>query len=146
MNQKDFPLGHVLSITTGRLCCDIGGVYEILNYVTGDNLFTHVLPRACRFAGPLILDQHPELSAAGTDEALAALDTAIATAQTPMEGIRKWLSGLQLKAEYAIATHVDKWEMRHPLADLAEEIGEDRVKARCIVVDPAETADVKVHT
>jgi hypothetical protein len=134
-----FPLGHVLSITTSRLCCDMGGVYEILNHVTGDNLFTHVLPRACRFAAPLILEQHPELAAAGTEAEMQRLTDEIAASKTPMDGIRAWLAGLPLKAEYEIAPHVDKWEAKHPLADLADEIGEDRVKARCVVIDPQNT-------
>lgn len=141
MNQKAFQISQVLSITTGRLCCDMGGVYEILNFVTGDELYTHVLPRACRFAGPLILEQFPELAKAGTEESLRMLDSDIVKAKAPMDGVRKWLTDLPLKQEYEIATHADKWEMKHPLADLADEIGEDRVKARCVVVAPQ--AEVK---
>ena len=45
---REFPLGVVLSITTGKLLCPIGDVYDILNFLTGDNLFTHQLPRAMR--------------------------------------------------------------------------------------------------
>jgi hypothetical protein len=138
--MKTFPLSFVLSITTSRLCCDIGGVYEILNHVTGDNLFTHVLPRACRFTAPLILEQYPELASAGTQEALAKLDAEIKAAKTPMDGVRKWLSVLSLKSKYAIASHSDKWESKDPLTDLADEIGEDRVKARCAVVTLPMTA------
>ena len=59
--MKDFPIGVVLSITTGRLCCDMDDVYKILNYLTGDNLFTHQLPRASRECKPWILRRHPEL-------------------------------------------------------------------------------------
>jgi len=70
MNNKIFDLGSVLSITTGRLLTDIGNVYEILNYMTGDNLFTHQLPRASRECEPVLLRQHPELAnidASGVD-------------------------------------------------------------------------------
>ncbi len=64
------PLGDVLSITTGCLVSRDGmeGVYRILNHMTGDDLFTHQLPRAsdeCR--GPL-LDQHPHLADIVTPE------------------------------------------------------------------------------
>ena len=60
---RDFALGDILSVTTERLVSrdHIDGVYRILNFMTGDDLFTHQLPRAnneCR--GPL-LAQHPQL-------------------------------------------------------------------------------------
>lgn len=61
---RDFHLGDILSVTTGRLVSPrhIGGVYDILNFMTGDNLFTHQLPRACgECEGPL-LAQHPDLA------------------------------------------------------------------------------------
>lgn len=47
---KRFHLGDVLSITTGHLLSPrhMEGVYEILNHMTGDQLFTHQLPRASR--------------------------------------------------------------------------------------------------
>lgn len=61
--KQAFALAQILSITTGRLLCeDIGAVYDILNYMTGDNLFTHQLPRASDEARPAILAQHPELA------------------------------------------------------------------------------------
>jgi hypothetical protein len=62
---RTFHLGDILSITTGRLVSPrhIDGVYDILNWMTGDNLFTHQLPRACdECEGPL-LAQHPDLAA-----------------------------------------------------------------------------------
>ena len=43
---KTFDLGTVLTVTTGRLLTDIGNLYEILNFMTGDDLMTHQLPRA----------------------------------------------------------------------------------------------------
>jgi hypothetical protein len=64
LNTKTFHLGDILAITTGRLVSPrhMDGVYDILNWMTGDNLFTHQLPRAndeCE--GPL-LAQHPDLA------------------------------------------------------------------------------------
>jgi len=53
--MKKFSLGQILSITTGKLMCDIGKVYEILNYLTNDNLFTHQLPRASKECQPWLL-------------------------------------------------------------------------------------------
>ena len=61
---REFHLGDILSITTGRLVSPrhIDGVYDILNWMTGDNLMTHQLPRACgECEGPLRA-QHPDLA------------------------------------------------------------------------------------
>ena len=66
---KKFHLGDVLSITTGRLVSTrhIGGVYDILNFMTGDNLFTHQLPRASRECALILLEQHPQLKEINAD-------------------------------------------------------------------------------
>lgn len=80
-----FDLGDVLSITTGKPVSrdHIDGVYRILNYMTGDNLFTHQLPRAAgECKGPL-LAQHPDLAGvvvpaiSSQEEAEAWLDSLI---------------------------------------------------------------------
>jgi len=60
LSQK-FKLGVVLSVTTGYLLCEIGDLYEILDYLTGQQLYTHQLPRAARYAGPHILKSFMEL-------------------------------------------------------------------------------------
>jgi hypothetical protein len=57
-----FDLGTVLSITDGHLFTDIGNVYKILNFMTGDDLFTHQLPRAMDECAPVIVKQYPHLS------------------------------------------------------------------------------------
>lgn len=67
--EKEFPTASVLSVTTGRLLVrDIGKFYEILNFITQDNLFTHQLVRASKFAAPLLIIQHPELKDISEDE------------------------------------------------------------------------------
>lgn len=68
--SESFPLGDVLSVTTGCLVSrdHIGGVYRVLNFMTGDNLFTHQLPRASEEARPSIIAQHPWLDAVEAPE------------------------------------------------------------------------------
>lgn len=63
MQSKQFHLGDVLSITTGILMSPrkMDGVYDILNFMTQDDLFTHQLPRACKECAPFLLEQHPQL-------------------------------------------------------------------------------------
>ncbi|MGN6724099.1 MAG: DUF7736 domain-containing protein [Marmoricola sp.] len=59
-----FHIGDVLSVTTGRLVSPshIDGIYRILNFMTGDDLFTHELPRASRECEPHLREQLPELA------------------------------------------------------------------------------------
>lgn len=61
---KSFHLGDVLSITDGHLVSPegIGGVYQILNYMTGDDLYTHQIPRVMDECRPHLLQQHPHLA------------------------------------------------------------------------------------
>lgn len=136
-NQKTFPLAVVLTATTGRLLCKMDDVYEILNHVTGDNLFTHVLPRAFKFASPLIKAEHPNLAAAETPENLAKLDTLVADAKARNEpsgvGCRMWLDWMQESAvcglanEYEISSHADVWISRDPVQEAAEMFGAEKV-------------------
>ena len=123
---KPFTLGQILSITTGRLCCDMDGVYDILNHVTGDDLFTHVLPRASRFARPLILAEHPELERAGTAEAIKSLNLWIvkSKAEGPiadvMWGIKKWMNELHLPDSLDVASAADSWLSFDPVTERFE--------------------------
>lgn len=63
MADRIFPLGDVLSITTGRLLSEshVQGIYEILNYMTGESLYTHQLPRACEICAPVLEALYPQL-------------------------------------------------------------------------------------
>lgn len=67
---RSFHLGDILTITTGLLVSPrhVAGIYDILNFMTGDNLFTHQLPRAMDECSPALLAQHPQLRAVSTPE------------------------------------------------------------------------------
>lgn len=60
---KTFHIGDILSITTGKLVSPrhIDGVYDILNWLTDDNLMTHQLPRASRECEGFLRAQFPDL-------------------------------------------------------------------------------------
>lgn len=60
---RQFHVGDILSITTGRLVSPrhMDGVCDILNYMTDDDLFTHQLPRASEECAPSLKAQHPDL-------------------------------------------------------------------------------------
>lgn len=53
---KLFHIGDILSVTTGILVSPrkIEGVYDILNWMTGESLFTHALPRVADEAKPVL--------------------------------------------------------------------------------------------
>lgn len=46
---KKFTLLQLFSVLDGRLATDISDVYEVLNHVTDDDLFTHHLPIAIKY-------------------------------------------------------------------------------------------------
>jgi hypothetical protein len=61
---RQFHLGDLLSITDGRLVSPrhIDGVYDVVDYVTGQQHMTHQLPRAAEAIRPWLLRQHPWLA------------------------------------------------------------------------------------
>ena len=74
-----FTLAQVLSVSTGKFLCTIDGLYGIMNFLTGENLFTHQLLRAFDPCKRYVLEQYP---------GLAAID---ASSVTP-DNYTEWLS------------------------------------------------------
>lgn len=64
MSAKHFHLGDVLSITTMRMLSPRGmdGVYDILRFMTGNDVATHQCGRVARECAPFLLKQHPQLT------------------------------------------------------------------------------------
>ena len=65
METKSFHIGDVLSAMTGTLVSPryIGGVYDVLNWMTGESLVTHQLPRASRECEGTLREAFPDLAA-----------------------------------------------------------------------------------
>lgn len=61
--SKKFPTGDLVSVATGCVMPPngIGGVYQLLNHLTGDNLMTHQLPMAAEQMRPCLEGQFPWL-------------------------------------------------------------------------------------
>lgn len=70
MSVREFHLGDVLSVTTGILVSPrkLDGLWELLDHMTGESLFTHQLPRAFDECAPELLCQHPDLAAVAVPE------------------------------------------------------------------------------
>lgn len=123
---KQFHIGDVLSITTGILVSRdlIGGVYKILNWMTGENLYTHQLPRVRHEAAPVLLEKYPALAKAQAE----------AEAVTP-DSINNFLAKMEARYGKTLAVpklNVDQHERIDPMSELAERVHPDKI----IVVQP----------
>lgn len=133
-DTQAFPLGDILSITTGRLVSPthMDGVYAILNYMTRDNLFPHQLPRALEQYAPLLLQQHPQLAGADLamlDELLAAVPKGSGSAVV-QAACNCWVNLLALTYGATLPVErlpLDNYTSRDPITELAEMVGEERV-------------------
>ncbi len=125
MKIKRYHLGDILSVTHGRLVSPrhIDGVYDILNYLTGDNLFTHQLPRASEVCKPHLLKQHPQLKEVSSDDVTT-------------DNWEAWLDKQIVKhgETLEIAPLPDgQYQHMNPISELVEHLGVDQDKV--IIVD-----------
>ncbi|SMF86693.1 hypothetical protein [Streptomyces sp. Amel2xC10] len=117
-----YSLSDILTMTTGRLLSSrhMEGVYDIANFMTGDSLFTHQLPRAGDACGPALLAQHPQLQGV-----------------TPPDGIDEpalveWLAAAEHEhgEQLPVAPlQPGEWEHRDPIAELVDMAGPDKAIA-----------------
>lgn len=65
MTARSFHLGDVLSLTTDRLVSPsgFGAVHELVEYMAGEPVWTHQIPRVADECKPSLLAQHPDLAA-----------------------------------------------------------------------------------
>lgn len=120
-DTKQFPIGAVLSVITGRLVSEdgIGGVYEVLNWMTDESVYTHQLPRISREAEPVLLALHPTLALAVNE-----------AEQVDPDNWRDWLA--TWTARYGSSIDVPKFdaashERIDPISELAEQVHPDRI-------------------
>lgn len=115
--KREFDLGDVLSVTTGKLVSrrHIDGIYDVLNFLTGDNLFTHQLPRAMDVCRPAVLAQHPELP----------LD---APAFGDKGEVFAWLDEQERAYGATVAiVPVAAWQSQDPIEELCDLVGPERI-------------------
>ena len=115
--SKVFHVGDLLSVTTGRMVSPSGidGIYNILNFMTGSDLFTHQLPRAAEVCGPVLLRQYPVLS----EVVIGELDPKTFDA---------WLANVEAQVGTSFEVDplpADAYTAKHPLDELAEMSGSD---------------------
>lgn len=69
-NRQRFPLAVVLTAVSETLLCDFNDVHRFFDYMTGDQLMTHQLPRASDECQPSLKRQFPELAKVVVPEGL----------------------------------------------------------------------------
>lgn len=117
--MKEFPTVDVLSTITGRLVGKIDGVYQVLNHMTGESVFTHQLPRIAREASPVLVAKHPALQ--------QAIDEADQVSRENWQAWRDtWLD------RYGPTIAVPKFgandhEHIDPISELAEKVHPDKI-------------------
>lgn len=109
--MRQFHIGDILSVTTGYLVSPapgLNGVWPLLDYMTGEALFNHVLPRAMKVCAPAILAQHPDLADADC------------TGVTPENVTERIAALVERYGEYREIAPLgaDTFERRDPLAEL----------------------------
>lgn len=97
MNNKDFHISDVLSITTGRLVSSDGmnGIYNILNHMENDSLTTTGLT--------VVKDKHtatldalyPQLSKNSLKMELQELDNSLNTTNNTEQTVSAWVKKLE---------------------------------------------------
>jgi len=134
METRTFELRAVLTVTTERLLTKrlgphdngISALYDILNWMTSDNLFTHQLPRAGRECKPWLLRWFPGLEKAS--DALPSLDKLIETCGGE-DGCTKWIEALIAGGQPATfdvpKIPRDDHERKNPFDELVEMRGTD---------------------
>lgn len=126
LSTKHFPTLDALSAITGSLVSErgIGAVYEVLNWMSGEDLFTHQLPRVSQEAQAAALAFNPALAA-------ACVEAEQVTRGNYSEWQAKWLSRYGETIQLPLLA-VDQHERIDPLSELAEKVHPDNI----VVVKP----------
>jgi hypothetical protein len=120
---QDFPLGAVLSVTTGMLMCDFGEVGDLLEFMANEPVWTHQLPRVADEARPVILRQHPMLADIETPDIDKTQDVKAQITAFLEETSKTYGTTLPITA-----MHAEEHEPKGPLTELVEKLDQARDK------------------
>lgn len=62
-DTRDFTPAEIVCALDGKLIVPVGRIHELLDWMTGEPLMTHQLPRAMDECEPSLRAQHPDLAA-----------------------------------------------------------------------------------
>ena len=118
MATRAFPLADVLSITTEKLLSrrHMDGIYGILNFMTGQDVFTHQLGDAVDKVKPALVQQHPHLDGLQPPDGLDKAD------------LMAWLvEAERVHGEEIEVQPLSDWTFRDPIEDACDKFGADQV-------------------
>lgn len=129
MNARHYPLDDILTVTTGRLLSrrHMDGLYDLLDYMTGDSLMTHQLPRAADACSPALLAQHPQLRDVQPPQDIDASD------------LLAWVTDAERTYGETLPVaplEPGAWQHQNPIEELCDMVGPEKV-----VVAPMPRAD-----
>lgn len=119
MQTKSFPTLDVLGSATGWLMSEIGGVYAVLSFASGEDVYTHQLPRVGREFAAHLKTYRPDLLPA-FDEAEAI--TPENYREIGADWIRRFGETIEIRR-----MGVDEHERIDPLSELAERVHPDNI-------------------
>lgn len=117
MATKKFHLGAVLSMTTGKLLCQMEDIYRIAQHMAGEPIWTHQLGRVMAASKPHLLAQFPAL-------------TAVTGAAVTPENVAAWLyERVTEHGEFLDVAPMPEHahESIDPLSELAEKVHPDKI-------------------
>ena len=118
-DTKAFPAADVLGIIMDRLFGDMAGLYAVLNYMTGENVYTHQIPRIAAEATAVLTAMSPVLLRAQEDAETITCDNCL-------EWLARW------ESRHGTTIMVPKFnavqhERIDPLSELAERVHPDKI-------------------
>lgn len=116
---KDFHISDVLTMTTGKLVSSrhMDGLHELAEWMAGEPVWTHQLPRIMREARPILLAAHPRLAETNCDGV---------TPENLTERIAEWAAQFGETLPVPRMTP-DQHERIDPISELAEKVDPDRI-------------------
>lgn len=129
VETKPFPTQDVISAITGYLIGDMGGVYQVLNWMTDSSVYTHQIPRISREAWPAVLALHPHLAVLEAEASQVTPDNVLTWRDA-------WID--RYGPEIAVPRLTDAQHERiDPLSELVETVHPSRI----VVLDPGDGSE-----
>lgn len=119
--QKSWPTEVVLSIVTGFLVAEFSEVHRAMEWLAGEPVWTHQLPRIAREAKPGILADHPAIEEACKEAEAGKIDKS---------NWQAWQSRWRERYGATLLLRrmtADQHERIDPVSELAEKVAPDNV-------------------
>lgn len=125
-NIRKFHVGDILSITSSLVVSPKGmdGIYDILNFMTSDSLFTHQLPDAAGECKPHLSEQFPDLVGTAMQKEIDRLKEMLSKAvqnEKRKKVVDDWIADIAVRfGEYHAVQRlpVGQHEFKNPLGGL----------------------------